>query len=155
MGGRGSKSGMSRNTSSGSIQSGIIGNNHNIKSFADAPAGAHSNAIGTTYFGAGTSKQQLLDFADNSPYISSKFGNYDVKGLGVDVVGNILSPDYPSGNVLTAHALVFSMPDGTFSLDYTRPSGSTTDRTYKSEASAMKAGRAAIKKFIEANYGKK
>lgn len=155
MGGRGSASGMSRNTSSSSMESGAVGNNHNNKSFADAPAGAHSNAIGTTYFGAGTSEQQLLNFVDNSPYISDKVGSYDVKGLGVDVVGNALSSNYPGNDILTAHALVFSMPDGTFTLNYTRPSGSTTGKTYKSEASAMKAGRAAIKKFIKANYGKK
>lgn len=117
-------------------------------------SGAHQFSEGTAYFGMGTSKSELVDHVENGSFTTNE--TIGGKILGFDVVGNISSPNYPSnGNVLASHAIITKTSDGKFNLLSPRPSGTLIDKTFTTEAAAMKSGRNALKKFIDKNYSRR
>lgn len=153
-GGRGGRSGGSSGgpAASTSASSGTgTGGRLNLTRDQLWDAGAHSFAQGTVYFDTGTSKAQVSDLIENGNYVTTGDGS---KVLGFDVVGRINSPDYPSRNVMAAGARVRQRSDGTFNLSYPRTSGVETDRSYRTEAAAMRAGRTALRNFLNKQWGK-
>lgn len=114
------------------------------------------DAQGRHVFSTDVSRDRLLDVASRSEFTHRGTKSFDVWTLGVMVSGRASSEDYPSVNGKIDGSVMIqrgSNGTGTYDLRYPVVGGGRDEyRSYKTLSAAQRAGRAALKRYINGQY---